>query len=47
MATATWIGLVGFVVVAELWSIVRGRMRAGEVSTSWLAEYQRLHFYDR
>jgi len=47
MAAATWIGLAGFVVVAELWSFLRRRTRAGEVSTSWLAEYQRLNFYDR
>jgi hypothetical protein len=47
MAAATWIGLVGFVVVGELWSLVRRRTRAGEVSATWLAEHQRLNFYDR
>ena len=47
---AAWIGLVGFVVVCELWSFVRRRSRGavrGEVSASWLAEHQRINFYGR
>jgi hypothetical protein len=50
MPAVTWIGLVGFVVVSEVWSFVRRRVRGairGEVSATWLAEHQRITFYGR
>jgi hypothetical protein len=49
MPAATWIGLVGFVVVSEVWLLVRRRVRGvrGEVSANWLAEHQRVTFYGR